>query len=97
MSSFIPVLLLAMLALAAGAAATYYYLKVRSLELKLEGALEHCSSSLERLHKHYMELAEQMAQKDVMSKEEADRMMLGIKEIMDSANTLKSDRGKKSH
>ncbi|MCW8929756.1 MAG: hypothetical protein OQL19_05925 [Gammaproteobacteria bacterium] len=94
MSSFIPILLLAMLVLATGAAATYYYLKAQSLEVELENELKKCSKSIEMMHGYYIELAERTAQKDVISKDEADKMMQGIKEIVDSTNIIKAEKGR---
>ena len=91
MTSFIPILLLAMLALATGAAATYYYTKVRSLELELERSLTNCSNSIELMQKRYIELAELTVKKDVISKEEADKMMSGIEEIMHSTDIIKAE------
>lgn len=93
MNSIIPILLLSILALATCAAATYYYLKVRALELKLESALNKCSSSIEMMHNYYIELAERTAQKDVISREEADKMMQGINEIVNSTNIIKVKKG----
>lgn len=92
MSSFIPIFLLALLTFATGAAATYYYLKALSLELELKKALTNGSNSIEMMHGYYIELAERMAQKDVISKEEADKMMQGIKEIVNSTNLIKAEK-----
>lgn len=89
-----PILLLAIITLAAGAAAAYYYLKVRSVELELENALKKCSNSIEMMHGYYIELAERTVQKEVISREEADEMMQGIKEIVNSTNLIKAEKGK---
>jgi len=90
MSLFIPIMFLAIIAIAAGAFATYYYTKARALQLALDQALESCAHSIEHMYKRYAELAEHTARQDVISREEADKMMAGIKEIMDSTEIIKN-------
>jgi hypothetical protein len=97
MISFLPVLILAILALAAGAAALYFYSKSRALEQNLESALESCSDSLEIMQKRYIQLAELTVQKNVISQEDSQTMMNGINEIISSANALKAAGVKKKH